>query len=142
MSLVPFAISAHDWPILHWDFFIVPPDVAPVSVIAEQAGDRRVLRTWRLSHDPALAIQAQPAICHAQEIDQHRESYLSFQGPVSGERGLVKTWDRGWAEILKWEADSVHIKLHGHKFKAEVRLTAIASTTGQAGMWECELLPA
>jgi hypothetical protein len=70
-----YVILEHDHPALHWDLML------------ETGG---VLRTWRLAAPPQPG-RAVPA----DFIFDHRLLYLEYEGPVSGDRGTVRRWDRG-----------------------------------------------
>jgi hypothetical protein len=70
-----FVILEHDHPVLHWDLML-------------EVGE--VLRTWRLATEP------QPGQRTAAELTfDHRMFYMTYEGPVSGNRGRVTRWDRG-----------------------------------------------
>ena len=71
-----FVILEHDYPELHWDFML------------ECAG---ALKTWRLAEPPATHGELIAAVA----LEDHRLDYLDYEGPVSGNRGRVKRWDRG-----------------------------------------------
>ncbi|MEZ6057528.1 MAG: DNA polymerase ligase N-terminal domain-containing protein [Planctomycetaceae bacterium] len=75
-----FAILFHDHPEPHWDFFL-------------EVGTS--LRTWRLAALPAagLTIAATP-------LANHRQEYLTYEGPVSGDRGSVERVAAGKYEVL------------------------------------------
>jgi DNA polymerase Ligase (LigD) len=76
ISLMPrFVILTHDHPYLHWDLFLEDGDV---------------LRGWRLAEEP---VAGKPIAATAQA--DHREMYLDYEGPVSGNRGHVTRWDFG-----------------------------------------------
>ena len=72
-----FAILRHDHPVLHWDLLLE---------------DGECCLTWRLSAEPTGAdsrrIEVEP-------MPPHRLVYLTYEGPVSGNRGTVTAWDRG-----------------------------------------------
>jgi hypothetical protein len=73
-----YVILEHDHPVLHWDLML-------------EAGP--VLRTWRLAAAP------QPGRAVPAELSfDHRLAYLDYEGPVSGDRGRVRRWDRGQYE--------------------------------------------
>ena len=76
---VRFVVLAHDWPMLHWDLLI-------------EAGD--ACRTWRLLACPDHL----PVPCDA--IADHRPHYLTYEGPVFGDRGTVTRWTAGTATRL------------------------------------------
>jgi len=97
-----FVILEHDYPTRHWDFML-------------EAGP--VLRTWRLSTPPEVgrAIEAEPSF-------DHRPVYLDYEGPVSGDRGVVKRWDTG---TFSWESDApdrIAVNLMGGRIAGRVVL--------------------
>ena len=62
------------------------------------------LATWRLHRDPAtLAAGPIPAT----RIADHRTAYLTYEGPVSRERGQVRIVDRGTCAVVSCEAASL-----------------------------------
>ena len=70
-----FVLLEHDHPFLHWDLML-------------EAGE--VLQTWRLAQAPAPGVAIE-----ATALGDHRLIYLEYEGPVSGDRGVVKRWDAG-----------------------------------------------
>lgn len=62
-------ILRHDHPVLHWDFLLEHQLSAA---------------TWRLSTVPELGQSVS-----AERIPDHRLVYLTYEGPVSGDRGSV-----------------------------------------------------
>jgi hypothetical protein len=77
----------------HWDFML-------------ESGDR--LRTWALAGPPQLEHDIE-----AERLPDHRLIYLTYEGPVSGDRGVVSRWDEGMYET-NWENDHEwNITLHG-----------------------------
>jgi hypothetical protein len=90
-----FVILEHDHPTLHWDL-----------MLETSAG----LRTWRLAAPPALA-----AIVAAEPLGLHRVAYLEYEGPVSGNRGTVKRWDRGEYVPLLDNDTNVEVELRGER---------------------------
>ena len=65
---------------LHWDLML------------ETSGG---LRTWALAEEP----QVKRPIA-ATELPLHRPVYLTYEGPVSGARGMVTRWDQGMYRML------------------------------------------
>ncbi|MGE0711554.1 MAG: DNA polymerase ligase N-terminal domain-containing protein [Planctomycetota bacterium] len=51
----------------------------------------------------------------------HRPRYLSYEGPVSGDRGHVRAWDRGQATDLEGEprAALYRLRLEGERLRGE-----------------------
>src|SRR5262249_60311740 len=70
-----FVVLIHNHPALHWDL-----------MLEKQAA----LRTWRLARPPDAA-----GSIHAEELPDHRQAYLDYEGPVSGDRGAVRRLARG-----------------------------------------------
>jgi hypothetical protein len=100
-----FVILEHDSPELHWDFML-------------QSGD--VLRTWRLEKAPGQAGEE----IAARRIADHRPFYLDYEGPVSGDRGIVRRWDSGWYEEGTAPPGGAAILLHleGSRLRGEAIL--------------------
>ena len=98
-----FVILEHDHPTLHWDFML------------EVNG---VLKTWRLPEAPRNHGQTM----EAEALGDHRLAYLDYEGPVSGERGTVRCWERGtyvWIperEVTVWEVQLESARLTGTVF--------------------------
>lgn len=91
-----FAILHHRAPQgEHWDLML-------------ERGD--VLLTWQLSRDPGdgacLPIPAR-------RIQNHRTHYLDYEGPISGDRGVVTRVDRGCVEFSKVTDRECAFKLTG-----------------------------
>jgi DNA polymerase Ligase (LigD) len=97
-----FVILEHDHPERHWDLML-------------ETGE--VLRTWRLSAPPAEGREA--AI---QSSFDHRLVYLTYEGPISGNRGTVLRWDEGEFEWLRQDADEIVVSLTGRRLSGLLRL--------------------
>src|SRR5262245_43783511 len=101
-----FVLLYHDCPpdfgrASHWDLML-------------QSGE--VLRTWALGELPQTSRPGQSI--DAEELADHRLSYLEYEGPISGERGFVRREDSGTFESLvetgdRWEVDLVGRALRG-----------------------------
>ena len=90
-----FVILEHDHPFLHWDFLI-------------EDGDG--LASWRLLELPESGKRV-PAL----SLPVHRRHYLTWEGPVSGDRGTVR---RIYSGKLKGDANSPDIACWpGHPFR-------------------------
>ena len=76
---------------LHWDLMLE---------------SENALRTWRLLEEPGIgkSVPSEP-------LADHRIEYLDYEGPVSGNRGVVKQWAGGTFEWLGDEKNSVQVKL-------------------------------
>ena len=97
-----FAILTHDHPFLHWDFLLE---------------DDATCRTWRL-----LACPDSLAEIRAEALPDHRLMYLDYEGPVSGDRGTVSTWDIGTFEWLIDREGMLELRLSGRRLNGVVRL--------------------
>jgi len=86
-----FAILTHDHPFFHWDLLL-------------EAGD--VAWTWRLLDEPANERYPR-----AERISDHRLLYLDYEGPVSGDRGMVTRWDSGTYTVIEQTEDKFTVSL-------------------------------
>jgi hypothetical protein len=106
-----FVILEHDYPALHWDLML-------------EAGG--VLQTWRLANPPAPGSNSIAATA----LGDHRILYLDYEGPVSGNRGIVKRWDAG---IFEEEPASIptarRLVLRGTRVIGRVCLEQIEGTS-------------
>lgn len=78
-----YVLLEHDHPFPHFDLMLE---------------DGPALRTWRLHTWPS----AERAIV-AEALPPHRPSYLDYEGPISGGRGVVSRRDAGQ---FSWHEDS------------------------------------
>jgi hypothetical protein len=96
-----YAILTHDHPFPHWDFLL-------------EWGD--ACRTWRLLAEPAPGhpIPAEP-------LPDHRLHYLDYEGPVSGNRGVVAQWDAGIYDVASSDPQLL-LRLRGTRRLASAQL--------------------
>lgn len=89
-----FVILEHDHPFLHWDLMLE---------------DGSALTTWRLL-EPVESGKWLPA----EDLPVHRIAYLTYEGPVSNNRGNVRRIAQGeYSEILtNPSSDVVQYRLH------------------------------
>ena len=85
--------------------------------------NRGSLLTWEL---PTLAFQPLPADferLNIRRLADHRLAYLSYEGPVSNDRGFVKRIDEGEFAIVAVESASrVRVRAAGGVFRFELQL--------------------
>lgn len=112
-----FVILTHDHPILHWDFMLE---------------NEAVLRTWRLSQPPAAG-----AIIFAEPLADHRLAYLDYEGPVCGNRGTVRSFDRGNYVAVEETADLVVVELSGNQLNGQASLRRLS----HPGTWTFQFTP-
>jgi DNA polymerase ligase (LigD)-like protein len=89
------------------------------------------LRTWRLASPPA---SGQPVAAEA-SFD-HRLLYLDYEGPLSGDRGVVCRWDAGTYGGEARGVDLVAVDLAGDKLRGRLELRLIEDQK-----WQCAFRP-
>lgn len=97
-----FAILEHDYPETHWDFFL-------------ESGE--VLRSWKLFSRPTpnIAIRAEAA-------PDHRLLYLTYEGPLSENRGSVIQFAIGQFDWAIERSDRIIIDAHGASVEGQIEL--------------------
>ncbi|MBM3995075.1 MAG: hypothetical protein FJ303_13115 [Planctomycetes bacterium] len=114
-----FVILEHDHPFLHWDFML-------------ESVDR--LQTWRLVRPPETIGD----VIEATALGDHRIAYLTYEGPVSGNRGIVRRWDAGtFAECDDSSATCRRLVLTGLRVKGTVELLRV-----DGGRWTFRIVRA
>ena len=103
-----FVVLTHDHPFPHWDLLL---------------DTGAALRTWRLldSPDAAGPVRAEP-------LPDHRREYLTYEGPVSGDRGRVDRWDAGEYTLLSETPDRLELQFSGHRILGQALLTQTRDT--------------
>lgn len=86
-----FVVLIHDHPEMHWDFLL------------EQETD---CLTWRLAQPPWPGVA-----CPGEAIVNHRKHYLTWEGPVSGNRGTVTRFDAGEYQREESEPGTLRLTL-------------------------------
>ncbi len=94
--------SADYKPGVHWDLML------------EAANG---LRTWELDVPPREGSAAR-----ATELGMHRLDYLDYEGPVSGNRGSVRRWDRGTYEVLRETTAELELAIRGQRINGRIFL--------------------
>ncbi len=102
-----FVILRHETPrhstrVSHWDLMFEMNDV---------------LRTWALLDEirPAQAIPAE-------SLDDHRLTYLEFEGPLSNNRGVVRQWESGQYALIEDGVDRFAAQIAGSRLKGLLQL--------------------
>lgn len=112
-----FAVLHHDHPSIHWDL-----------LLETAAG----CWTWRLSESPLTA-----QVISAERIADHRPLYLDYEGPVSGNRGVVSQVDVGkwvWITATPTKVSGLAV---GRHWEGRVALEAES-----ADSWQLQFFPA
>jgi hypothetical protein len=110
-----FVILEHDHPALHWDLMLEKDSA---------------LKTWRLPAPPPDNPR------EALAIGDHRLAYLEYEGPVSGNRGVVKQWDAGMYEATYESSAEWTLLLHGTRWQG-----TIALQLREAPHWDVHCVP-
>lgn len=103
----------------HWDFML-------------EAGD--TLATWQLASPPSQG-NSDPIL--AVRIANHRKAYLTYEGPVSKDRGRVVQFDAGTYNTTRNDATSWSGALHGGRVSGKFEL--IRSRGNDGKVWVLRL---
>lgn len=79
------------------------------------------LLTWRIAEDDLLRLVNEETI-NAEIIQTHRKEYLSYQGPISCNRGMVHSYDSGKYDRETWSDEKKIISVNGNKFKGRLTI--------------------
>jgi hypothetical protein len=88
------------------------------------------LRTWALEREP----QANDAI-PAEALPDHRLAYLEYEGPVSGNRGIVTRVDQGEYQLIEDSPDRLTLVLQGVHVRGRGELTHQACASEPHQRW-------
>jgi hypothetical protein len=79
-----------------------------------------VLMTWRLVTNP-FDRSAFPV--PARRIEDHRMAFLTYEGPISGDRGDVRRADAGTVQFEELTATRIVMNLEGGRLQGQYTLT-------------------
>lgn len=114
-----FVVLEHEWNGVHWDFML-------------EAGES--LRTWSMPAPPAPGREQM-----VRALVDHRLAYLSYEGPVCGNRGTVQRVAEGTFHVLDWEPGHVRVRLAGNQLVGEVDLSCLGSDCTAGSTWRFRL---
>ena len=97
-----FVVLEHQWNGVHWDFML-------------EAGD--CLRTWAIDAPIVPGVELP-----ARGLPDHRLAYLSYEGPISGQRGSVRRIAEGRFRTIIWNDEYVRVRLAGAQLVGEAEL--------------------
>jgi hypothetical protein len=89
----------------HWDFML------------EESG---VLATWWCPSNPASLSPDQSLLC--KKLPDHRLAYLTYEGPVSRDRGQVRRVEEGEYECISTSDHHRRVRMHGRTLTGLVEL--------------------
>jgi hypothetical protein len=78
------------------------------------------LATWQLAASPAGL--APGGAMPARKLPDHRRDYLTYEGPVSGDRGAVRILDAGAYELLEDGGGRCEFRLAGRIVQGDFEL--------------------
>jgi hypothetical protein len=125
MKKLPTVLLHHTTPTgSHYDWMLLDP---------QDADDDQVdhaLWTARCPHpaDAWLGLEK----FDLEALPPHRRCYLTFQGPLTGDRGHVQQVDQGWFTPSLWTATQIHLELHLQSGDFLVQLLLIRDNRWQA----------
>ncbi len=92
------------------------------------------LRTWELAATPSPCV---PVV--ALSLPDHRLDYLTYEGPISNQRGTVRRWDSGEFEILSETETEIQFNVDGQQLQGRLFL---CRDTPDAESWQVLFEPA
>jgi hypothetical protein len=101
----------------HWDFCLEAEDA---------------LATWQIERDPltwAQCVSCEPL--HARRLPDHRKAYLTYEGPVSGNRGKVRRVANGRYLPIEICPDRWIFELEGSQLSGRFELTSEGGDAGE-----------
>lgn len=91
-----------------------------------------VLLTWQLPQNPLFA-GALPM--PARRIADHRPIYLSYEGPISGDRGTVRRIAGGVLQIHEWAGNRCRFELQGANLTGQFELMETSPDAWRFQVW-------
>lgn len=65
-------------------------------------------------------------------LPPHRTIYLTYQGPIAGDRGVVRRVDAGWLVCLAWTDSTAVLDVHMRMFAGRIRLARLGDRLWRA----------
>jgi hypothetical protein len=84
------------------------------------------LKTWALAAPPQNGLEME-----CQSLADHRLTYLDYEGPISGERGVVARWDSGTYSVEEQTETAWTVRLSGEKIAGRATLRRSADDPNQ-----------
>jgi DNA polymerase Ligase (LigD) len=110
-----FVLLEHTWKGVHWDLML-------------EVGES--LKTWAID-EPIIIGMELPA----RQLSDHRLAYLTYEGPVSGQRGMVRRIAEGTFWSRSWDPDHVRVVLTGGQLVGVVDLNRCGSDSSAGSDW-------
>lgn len=90
------------------------------------------LATWEIQHWPPVFPQ------RAKRLPDHRNHYLEFEGPLSGNRGSVHRVCQGTMELLKQNDRTWIVEMSGRNFDGVIQLQSESNQMDQCWILSLE----
>jgi hypothetical protein len=94
------------------------------------------LWTWAVDRPPDV-VPAQPAL----RLADHRRDYLTYEGPVSGNRGEVTRWDEGDFEVVRDDGEALVFGVQGRRLRGTIQIAADGRFSYAPGTWQAPATP-
>lgn len=78
-----------------------------------------VLRTFASAKEPTV-----DELLDVDPLDDHRVDFLTYEGPVSRDRGTVTRWDCGEFDVIEENPRHWLLDVRGRRWTGRVRFTA------------------
>ncbi len=129
LGMARFVLLYHDCPAgyerpSHWDLMLEADGSLRTWAL------RELPRGWEAARERTVALFSECAPVSgansvpAERLADHRIDYLEIEGPLSGERGVVRRVDAGNYEVVSGSAAGCRVRLTGENLSGEVLLTA------------------
>jgi hypothetical protein len=79
------------------------------------------LLTWQIAEKQMNLLLDGETIL-VTKIQDHRKKYLSYEGPISCDRGHVTIYDSGVYSVLLWTNNVYKINMQGNKLKGVLNI--------------------
>ena len=92
------------------------------------------LWTW------AVAEEIQPGQMQtAERLPDHRLEYLTYEGPISNDRGQVSRWDADEYVVVQQSPEQLTVQLEGHRLRGVMELQLHSNQAETAQRWSVSL---
>jgi hypothetical protein len=121
----------------HWDLMLEMGDVLHTWVLGELPRDWHAAQRSTAAIDstcPAVAVGSAVA---AQQLGHHRNIYLEYEGPISGDRGRVHRIDSGTYRGEPMSPSIWQLALEGNALRGKIILEQKAANS-ESWLLRCE----
>jgi hypothetical protein len=117
-SLFPFVIQEHhEGTAVHWDLMLHRPGKI------KKNENEKILAVWKLLVRPVPENLNQPVFITI--LPDHRKAYLTYEGPISQNRGWCRIFEHGNYELIDSRPDFWRVRFIGKHISGRVVLKKI-----------------